>query len=53
MKQKNQEKVSDYGCLYDHLCSAQDIAYKVCDENAGEIEKIRLKVGETLLSMQK
>lgn len=45
------KSVSHYANLYNHLCSAQDIAYKINDENAEEIEKIRIAVGEKLLKI--
>jgi len=38
-----------YGCLYEHLCSAQDIAYYIEDEDARAIEEIRVRVGDRLL----
>ena len=41
--------VVNYGNLYEHLCSAQYIAQEINDENAEEIEKIRVDVGSKLL----
>lgn len=41
----------NYGNLYEHLCSAQYIAQKINDENAEEIEKIRVDVGDKLLKL--
>ena len=45
------EHVSDYGKLYEHLLNAQDIAFELQDEQAGEIEKIRLNIGDKLLKL--
>ena len=43
------KNVANYGNLYEHLCSAQYIAQEINDENAEEIEKIRVDVGSKLL----
>ena len=45
------EHVSDYGKLYEHLLNAQDIAFELQDDQAEEIEKIRLKIGDKLLKI--
>ena len=45
------KNVVNYGNLYEHLCSAQYIAQKINDENAEEIEKIRVDVGDKLLKL--
>lgn len=45
------KKVANYGNLYEHLCSAQYIAQEINDENAEEIEKIRVDVGSKLLKL--
>lgn len=44
----NRDNVS-YGCLYEHLCSAQYIADKLDDDNANSIMNIREKIGRKLL----
>ena len=43
--------VANYGNLYEHLCSAQYIAQEINDENAEEIEKIKVDVGNKLLKL--
>ena len=43
--------VSDYGKLYEHLLNAQDMAFELQDDQAEEIEKIRLKMGDKLLKL--
>ena len=45
------KSVAHYASLYNHLCSAQDIAYKIKDESAEDIERIRIVIGEKLLKM--
>ena len=45
------EHVSDYGKLYEHLLNAQDIAFELQDDQAGEIEKIRINIGDKLLKL--
>lgn len=41
----------NYGNLYEHLCSAQYIAQLINDENADEIKRIRVDVGDKLLKL--
>ena len=43
--------VADYGKLYEYLLKAQDIAFELQDDQAEEIEKIRLKMGDKLLKL--
>lgn len=45
------EHVSDYGKLYEHLLNAQNIAFELQDEQAVEIEKIRINIGDKLLKL--
>lgn len=45
------KNVANYGNLYEHLFSAQYIARKINDENAEEIEKIKVDVGSKLLKL--
>ena len=45
------EHVSDYGKLYKHLLNAQDIAFDLQDEQAVEIKKIRINIGDKLLKL--
>ena len=45
------KNIANYGNLYEHLCSAQDIAYEIGDDKAEEIEKIRVNVGDKLLKL--
>ena len=43
--------MADYGKLYEYLLHAQDIAFELQDDQAEEIEKIRLKMGDKLLKL--
>ena len=45
------KNVVNYGNLYEHLCSASYISQMIGDENAEEIEKIRVSVGDKLLKL--
>ena len=45
------KNVVNYGNLYEHLCSANYISKMIGDENAEEIEKIRVDVGQKLLRL--
>ena len=45
------KNVVNYGNLYEHLCSASYISQMIGDENAEEIEKIRVDVGDKLLKL--
>ena len=45
------KNVASYANLYNHLCSAQDIAYEIGEEKAEEIEKIRISIGDKLLKL--
>lgn len=45
------KNVVNYGNLYEHLCSASYISQMIGDENAEEIEKIRVDVGDKLLRL--
>lgn len=40
---------SNYGKLYEHLCSAQYIAHEINDDQVEAIEKIRINIGDKLL----
>ena len=46
----DKERIS-YGTLYEHLCSAQYIAYELDDKDADDIRKIREKIGKKLLAL--
>ena len=45
------KNVVNYGNLYEHLCSANYISKMIGDENAEEIERIRVDVGDKLLKL--
>ena len=45
------KNVASYANLYNHLCSAQDIAYEIGEEKTEEIEKIRISIGDKLLKL--
>ena len=45
------KNVVNYGNLYEHLCSASYISRMINDENAEEIDKIRVDVGDKLLKL--
>lgn len=45
------KNVVNYGNLYEHLCSANYISKMIGDENAEEIERIRVDVGDKLLRL--
>lgn len=45
------KNIVNYGNLYEHLCSASYISQMIGDENAEEIEKIRVDVGDKLLKL--
>ena len=43
--------VANYGNLYEHMCSAQYIAQEIGDDNADEIARIRVDIGDKLLKL--
>lgn len=43
--------VADYGKLYEYLLHAQNIAFELQDDQAEEIEKVSLKIGDKLLKL--
>jgi len=45
------KNIVNYGNLYEHLCSASYISQMIGDDNAEEIEKIRVDVGDKLLKL--
>ena len=45
------KNVVNYGNLYEHLCSAKYISKMIGYENAEEIERIRVDVGDKLLKL--
>lgn len=44
------QNANDYGKLYEHLCSAQEIAEFLNYEGVGTIKEIKADVGEKVLS---